>query len=138
MYNKTFLLIAALATVNASVAATAAEARDRSRAVSVEGANGAGFTRSRAVSREQGSASVTRGTQTNSGTGVETTRAASWGDGSYTGTKTTTTNNGQSASRATSVTNNGDGSAAFSTTVTGPEGQSKTVGGTVTVTKDPQ
>lgn len=117
----------------ASIAAVPASARTRSGAVSVQGPYRGG-TASRSVSRQPGSSSVSRGWQTNSGHGGTTTRGGSWSNGTYNGGATHTLNNGKTFGRTTTATANGDGTATYSSSVTGPNGQSGTVSGTVSHT----
>lgn len=132
-------------------------ARSHGHVVSVQGAHGRGYTRQRMVTRQPGSASFDRSVQTNSGRGYTTSRDrnygpghfdssrslqtndgrgvtasrdAQWGNGSYNGSRQIATNDGRTASRVTTATNNGDGTASYSTTLTGPNGQSRTVSGT--------
>lgn len=125
---KHFLTLATMGLALAgSLAATAAEAGQRSRNVSVQGANGHGYNRSRAVTRQPGATSVSRGIQTNSGRGVSSSRTASWGNGSYAGGATHTTNNGTSWGRSTSAVRNEDGSINATTTRTRPDGSTGTV-----------
>lgn len=130
--NKLSILLLAAATVTTAVAALPAEARQRGGSVSVQGQNGRGGTVSRSVDRQPGSSTVSRSTQTNSGRGATTTRGGSVSDGTYNGGATHTLNNGTSFGRSTTATGNGDGSGSFSSTATGPNGQSRTVSGTVT------
>jgi hypothetical protein len=115
--------------VAGSMAATA-EAAPHGRTVSVQGAYGRGYVRSRDVSRAPGSAQVSRSFQTNSGQGVNSTRSAAWGDGAYQGGATHTFNNGSTASRSTSVQKNPDGSVSYDYSRTGVNGQTHTATGT--------
>ena len=94
--------------------------------------NGRGYRASRETNYGPGHVDSTRSVQTNSGHGYTTDREANWGDGQYAGSKETTLNNGKSFGRETTATANGNGSADYSTTFTDPEGNSKTVTGTVT------
>lgn len=94
--------------------------------------NGTGYRTSRDTSYGPGHVDSTRSVQANNGRGYTTDREANWGDGQYAGSRETTLNNGASFGRETNATANGDGSADYSTTFTGPQGNSKTVTGTVT------
>lgn len=94
--------------------------------------NGRGYRASRETNYGPGHVDSTRSVQTNSGHGYTTDREANWGDGQYESSKETALNNGKSFGRETTATANGNGSADYSTTFTGPEGNSKTVTGTVT------
>ncbi|WP_375248518.1 hypothetical protein [Sphingomonas sp.] len=133
--NKFLTAAIASATIAATLATIPADAQQRrGGSVSVQGSAGHGGTVSRSVNRQPGSSSVTRGIQTNSGRGATTTRGGSWSNGSYTGGTTHTTNSGATFGRTTTATANGDGSGSASTTLTGPNGQSRTVSGTVSTT----
>jgi len=155
---KVILSFAALA---AGLAATAAPADARARrghVVSVQGAGGHGFTQWRSAFRERGSATISRGLQTNNGRGYQASRSrdygpgyysgdrsvqandgrgvtnsrdAIWGDGAYDGSHTIAANDGRTRNRATSAINNGDGTASYSSTLTRANGSSRTVSGTV-------
>lgn len=94
--------------------------------------NGRGYRGARDTNYGPGHVDSTRSVQANSGRGYTTDRDASWGDGQYTGSKETTLNNGKSFGRETTATANGNGSADHATTFTGPDGNGKTVTGTVT------
>ncbi|CAN5556180.1 hypothetical protein BH10PSE4_BH10PSE4_31850 [soil metagenome] len=132
--RKTSILAAGLSSlaVLAAMIAVPAQAGQHSRFVSVQGARGHGYVRSRNVSRQPGAISVSRGTQTNSGRGVASSRNASWGDGVYQSGGTRTFNNGASASRSTDVVNNGDGTVSYDQSRTGYDGSTRSVSGTVT------
>lgn len=97
----------------------------------VQTSNGRGFRAARDTDYGPGHVDSTRSLQTSSGRGYTTDRDANWGGGQYSGSKDTTLNNGKSFGRATTASANGDGSASYSTTFTGPQGNSKTVTGTV-------
>ncbi len=129
--SKTMIVAAGLVLLSAMMLAPAAEARVFGRSVTVQGAGGHGYFRSRSVNRAPGSASVTRDFQTNSGRGMVTNRNANWGNGSYSGGATHTLNNGDTFGRSTTATSNGDGTANYTTTHTGINGQTTTVSGTV-------
>jgi len=157
MYRN-ILSLAAL-TAGLLAAATPAEAQMRRGHIAVgRGPAGHGVAQWRSASREPGSSTIRRGLQTsngrgyrhersrdygpghysadrstqfNNGRGATTARDATWGDGNFNGSRTTTLNNGNSFGRTTSATNNGDGTASYSTTLTGPQGGSRTVSGTV-------
>jgi hypothetical protein len=107
-----------------------ASARSHGHVLTAQGAGGRTLVKSRTVERQPGAAHVERSRQGSGGHGATTVRDAQWGDGSFTGGSQTVLNNGKSFGRTTSATANGDGSATYSTTVTGPEGQSRTVTGT--------
>lgn len=156
---KTFSGLTALSLcLLATALPEAAMARGHGHRTSVQGANGHGVVRERAVTRQPGSVSATRSVETNSGRGydtsrsrscapgacessrslqtnggrgVTTNRATSWGDGSYDRSRVTTTNDGRSISRTASAQANGDGTTDYSATVTGPNGGTRTVSGTV-------
>lgn len=154
---KQILSLAALAT-GMLVAASPADAQVRRGHVAVARGPAGGAVQWRSASRERGSATIRRGLQTsngrgyrhersrdygpghysadrstqfNNGRGATTARDANWGDGNFNGSRTTTLNNGNSFGRTTSATNNGDGTASYSSTVTGPQGATRTVSGTV-------
>jgi hypothetical protein len=157
MYKHVLSLAALAAGLAASAAPADAQVR-RGHVVVGRGVADHGFAQWRSASRQPGSATVNRGLQTgdghgyrhsrsrdygpghysadrstqfNNGRGATTARDANWGDGSFSGSRSTTLNNGDSFGRTTSATNNGDGTASYSTTVTGPQGGSRTVSGTV-------
>lgn len=111
--------------------APAAEAGQHGRTVRVQGPYGRGYVHDRHVSRQPGSVSVSRGTQTNRGYGVASQRSADWGDGVYTSGASRSFNNGASASRVTSIVNNGDGSYSYSHSRTGYNGDARSTSGTV-------
>jgi hypothetical protein len=117
-------------------AAQPAEAASHGRYVSVQGAHGRGFSTHRSISRSPGSASATRGIQTNSGRGFETTRTTSHGDGSLSNQVTRTYNNGQTASRTGAITKNGDGSVSMTRSHTGVAGNTQTGWNTIYRTDD--
>lgn len=129
--SKTMIAAAAMLLASTTLLAPAAQARFFGRAVSVQGAGGHGFFRSRTVNRQPGHTAVTRDFQTNSGRGMVTSRDANWGNGSYTGGATHTLNNGDTFGRSTSITNNGNGTANYTTTHTGINGQTTTLSGTI-------
>jgi hypothetical protein len=155
---KHVLSLAALAAGLTGVAVPADAQVRRGHVVVGRGTNGHGFAQWRSASRQPGSATVSRGLQTsdgrgyrhersrdyapghysadrstqfNNGRGATTVRDANWAEGSFNGSRTTTFNNGNSVSRTTSATNNGDGTAGYSSTITGPQGATRTVSGTV-------
>jgi len=105
-------------------------ARERGRSVSVQGAHGHGYSRSRDIQRQPGQVSAHRSLQTNGGRGYQASRNAQWGNGNYNGARQIATNDGRSASRMTSATNNGDGTASYASTLTGPNGGTRTISGT--------
>lgn len=94
--------------------------------------DGRGYRAARDTNYGPGHVDSSRSVQTNSGHGYTTEREANWGDGQYSGSRETTLNNGKSFGRETNATGNGDGSANVTSTFTGPEGNSRTVTGTVT------
>lgn len=94
--------------------------------------DGRGYRAARDTHYGPGHVDSTRSVQTNSGHGYTTGREANWSDGQYSGSRETTLNNGKSFGRETTASATGNGSADYSTTFTGPEGNSKTVTGTVT------
>ncbi|WP_157221147.1 hypothetical protein [Flavisphingomonas formosensis] len=157
MYKHVLSLAALAAGLVAAGGSADAQVR-RGHVVAGRGAAGHGFAQWRSVSRQPGSATIRRGLQTsdgrgyrhersrdygpghysadrstqfNNGRGATTSRDANWGDGSFNSNRTTTLNNGSSFGRTTSATNNGDGTASYSSTVTGPQGATRTVSGTV-------
>jgi hypothetical protein len=99
---------------------------------SLQTSGGHGYQATRDRSSAPGQFDSRRSLETNDGHGGATARSARWGEGSYAGSKQTSLNNGKSYGRTTSASANGDGSADYSTTFTGPDGQSRTVTGTVT------
>lgn len=130
----------------------------RGHVVSVQGARGHGAAQWRSVSRQRGSATISRGLQTNNGRGYEASRSrnygpghyssdrsvqanngrgasnvrdATWGNGAYSGTHIIAANDGRTRSRNTSATNNGDGTASYSSTLTRANGNAHTVSGTI-------
>jgi len=155
---KVVLSLAAL-TAGQVVTAVPAEAQvRRGHSVSVQGARGHGYTQWRSASRQRGSATVSRGLQTDSGRGYEASRSrdygpgyyssdrsvqanngrgvtnsrdASWGDGAYNGSHTVAANDGRTRERTTSAVNNGDGTASYNSTLTRADGSSRSVSGTV-------
>jgi hypothetical protein len=130
--RKTVLTAAVLAaTALFTALAPAAEAGQHGHTTRVQGAYGRGYVHDRHVSRQPGSVSVSRGTQTNGGYGVASQRSANWGGGAYSGTASRTFNNGASASRATSVVNNGDGTYSYNASRTGYDGDTRSVSGVV-------
>ena len=132
--TKAFLTITTAVAALAAISTTPAMARNpHGHSVSVQGSNGRGATQTRSVDRQPGSATTSRSLQTNSGRGYQSTRSATSGDGSYESSRTTTANNGQAVNRTTTATNNGDGTASFGSTVTGPNGDTRSVAGTVAV-----
>ncbi|MEO6216646.1 MAG: hypothetical protein ABIO86_11490 [Sphingomonas sp.] len=133
MTKACLTITTALAAFAALSAAPAMARGPHGHVRTIQGANGHGLVQSRSVSRQPGSATATRSLQTNSGRGYQSTRSASWGDGSYNSSRATTANNGQTVNRTTTATNNGDGTASYGTTVTGPNGNSRGVSGTVSV-----
>ncbi len=131
--RKSVLAAAGLSATALFIAfAPAAEAGQHGRVVHVQGANGRGYVHDRSVSRQPGSVSVSRGTQTNGGYGAASQRNASWGDGAYDSSASRTLNNGATATRATSVVNNGDGSYSYDASRTGYSGATRSASGTVT------
>lgn len=156
-----YKMILSLAALTAGMAATAVPAEAqvrRGHSVSVQGARGHGFTQWRSASRQRGSATISRGLQTNSGRGYEASRSrnygpgyyssdrsvqanngrgvtnsrdAAWGNGAYNGSHTIAANDGRTRNRTTSATNNGDGTASYNSTLTRANGSSRTVSGTV-------
>jgi hypothetical protein len=155
---KHIMSLAALATGLLAAADSADAQVRRGHVVVGRGAAGHTFAQWRSVSREPGSSTIRRGLQTsdgrgyrqersrdygpghyssdrsiqfNNGRGATTSREANWADGSYNSNRTTTLNNGSSFNRATSAINNGDGTASYSSTITGPQGTTRTVNGTV-------
>jgi hypothetical protein len=86
---KHLLVFAAIGTTALTAAALPAEARDRTRVVNVQGANGS-LVKQRSVSREPGSRAVTRSVQGSEGRGYVSSRGRSVEDGTYTGGRTTT------------------------------------------------
>jgi hypothetical protein len=134
MFKQVLMLSAAVAGL-ALAAAAPAEAAQRGRTVSVQGAGGRGYVAQRSISRAPGAVAASRGLQTNSGAGAATTRGAAWADGSYTGGATHTLNNGVTFGRSVTATRNDDGSASYSATRTRPSGVTASVSG---VTRVPQ
>lgn len=157
MYTHVLSFAALAAALVAAAGPADAQVR-RGHVVAGRSAAGHGFAQWRSASRQPGSATVRRGLQTsdgrgyrhersrdhgsghysadrstqfNNGRGAATSRDANWGDGSFNGSRTTSLNNGNSFGRTTSATNNGDGTANYSSTLTGPQGATRTVSGTV-------
>lgn len=157
MYKAILSLAALSAGLAATVAPADAQVR-RGHVVSVQGARGHGFTQWRSASRQRGSATISRGVQTNNGRGYQASRSrnygpgyyssdrsvqanngrgvtnsrdASWGNGAYNGSHTIAANDGRTRNRTTSATNNGDGTASYNSTITRTDGSSRTVSGTV-------
>jgi hypothetical protein len=157
MYKHVLGFTALAAGLAAAAVPAEAQAR-RGHVVMGRGSAGQGFAQWRSVTRDPGAATVRRGlqlsdgrgyrhershdygpgrysadrsTQFNNGRGATTSRDASWGDGSFAGSRTTTLNNGDSYRRTTSATSNGDGTANYASSVTGPQGATRTVSGTV-------
>jgi hypothetical protein len=155
---KAVLSLAALAAGLAATSVPAQAQVRRGHGIVGSGAPGHGFAQWRSASRQPGSASVSRGLQTrdgrgyrhsrsgnygpgyasaerstqlNNGRGATTSRGATWADGAFNGSRTTTLGNGNSFGRTTSAAHNGDGTASYSSTVTGPQGATRTVNGTV-------
>ncbi|CAN5143210.1 hypothetical protein BH10PSE13_BH10PSE13_22120 [soil metagenome] len=158
-----YKVVLSLAALTAGLVATAvpvpADAQmRRGHSVSVQGARGHGYTQWRSASRQRGSATISRGLQTNSGGGYEASRSrnygpgdyssdrsvqanngrgvtnsrdASWGDGAYNGSRTIAANDGRTRDRTTSATNNGDGTVSYNSTLTRADGGSRSVSGTV-------
>lgn len=156
-----YKVILSVAALTAGLVATAVPADAqvrRGHTVSVQGARGHGFTQWRSASRQRGSATISRGAQTNKGRGYQASRSrnygpghyssdrsvqanngrgvtnsrdASWGNGAYNGSHTITANDGRTRNRATSAVNNGDGTASYNSTLTRADGSSRTVSGTV-------
>src|SRR5262249_19127139 len=93
-------------------------ARAHGHIVRATGPDGGRAVQWRGVQRQPGETKVRSGLQTSNGRGYRTERDASWGDGQYAGSRETTLNNGKSFGH--------------STTFTGPQGNSRTVTGTVT------
>ena len=132
--SKTSILatgLSAFAILTAMVAVPA-QAGQHGRFASVQGARGHGYAHNRAVSRQPGAISVSRGTQTHSGRGVASNRSANWGDGAYEGGATRTFNNGASANRSTSLVDNQDGTVSYDHSRTRYDGATRSVSGTVT------
>lgn len=156
-----YKVVLSLAALTAGLVATAVPAEAqvrRGHTASVQGARGHGYTQWRSASRQRGSATISRGLQTNNGRGYEASRSrnygpghyssnrsvqanngrgmtnsrdASWGDGTYNGSHTIAANDGRTRNRTTSATNNGDGTASYSSTLSRANGSSHTVSGTV-------
>lgn len=121
--------LSAVAVLTIAVAAPA-QAGQHGRFVSVQGGHGHGYTHHRSVSRQPGSLSVSRGTQTNSGRGAISNRYANWGDGAYAGGASRTFNNGVSASRSLSLVDNHDGTFSYDRSRTRYDGTTRSVSGT--------
>jgi hypothetical protein len=136
--NKAFLPTTFMAIGLAVALGTAqpAEAASHGRYVSVQGPRGRGFSAHRGISRSPGTATATRGIQTNSGHGFETTRTTSHGDGSLTNQVTRTYDDGQTASRTGSITRNSDGSVTATRSHTGVAGNTQTGWSTIYRTDD--
>lgn len=128
--------VSGLAALSLAVIATAlpatAEARTRGFSGTFQGPKGGSANVDHRVERQRGSRDATTSVQGSNGHGYETVRSAQWGNGQYQGSKETTLNNGKSFGRETNATATGNGSADVTTTFTGPEGNSRTVTGTVT------
>lgn len=130
--RKTFPIAAlGLAFIALACSGTAEAQRIRSSSRSVQGTYGRGYSASSSAVRGGGTATVTRGVQTNGGYGATTTRGHTLSNGAYTGGATHTTNNGTSWGRSTTATVNGNGGGSYSSTFTGPAGGSTTVSGGV-------
>lgn len=156
-----YKVILSLAALTAGLMATAVPADAqvrRGHTVRVQGARGHGFTQWRSASRQRGSATISRGVQTNNGRGYQASRSrnygpghyssdrrvqanngrgvtnsrdATWGDGAYNGSHTIAANDGRTRNRATSAVNNGDRTASYNSTLTRADGSSRSVSGTV-------
>ena len=120
-----------LAAMTATLFASAAEAAPRNRYVQVQGADGRGYVASRNARRTSSSFTANRSIQTNGGYGLNRNRSAAYGEGSYSGASQTVFNSGRSINRSASVHDNGDGTASYQRTVTGSEGRSRSVSGSV-------
>lgn len=117
------------------LAAPAVEARDHGRIVRGQGPHGGGYVAGRHVSREPGSATVTRGAVNRNGRGYRQVRESDWGDGTFASSTQRRYANGDSVQRSGTVTR-GDGSISASRTRTGRQGKSQSGWSTIYRTDD--
>jgi hypothetical protein len=122
---------ALLATIPLAVASATPASAAHGHIAHVQGPFGRGYTHGRFVSREPGSVSVHRGTQTNRGYGIATDRNATWADGRYDGSVTHRLNNGDTFGRTSSFMRNSDGTASYSISRTARDGHVDTRTGTI-------
>lgn len=113
-----------------------AEARTHGRVVHAHGPNGGGYHAGRAVSREPGSAQVTRGIVTHNGRGVHQTRSTDWGNGVIHNEVDRSYRHGGSVKRDTTVTRNGNGSVTVDRDRTGVRGNEQSSWTTIYRTDD--
>ncbi|MEN2789391.1 hypothetical protein ABC974_07135 [Sphingomonas oligophenolica] len=98
--TKAYLTITTALAAFAALSAAPAMARGpHGHVLSIQGANGRGLVQSRSVSRQPGSASVSRSLQTNGGRGYQSSRNASWGNGRYDSSRTVTADDGRTPNK---------------------------------------
>lgn len=134
--NKSIVASALVVVALGLAMSPSAEAAGHGRLLSVQGSHGRGFVAQRHISRSPGSASASRGVQTNSGRGFTTTRSTSHGNGSLTNQISRTYDNGETASRTGSITRNGNGSVTLSRSHTGVAGNTQSGWSTIYRTDD--
>lgn len=105
-----FLLIAMAMVAPSATTFTVSPAEARDRAVLAGGPAGGAFVGRRQVSRERGSAQVSRGILTRSGRGQRETRSTQWGDGAVHHSVVRTVVNGSTVTRDGSIVRDVDGS----------------------------
>ena len=130
---KFIMVVGALVTVSAVSSTAPADARGRF--VRLPGVDGGAIAR-RQVSREPGSAQVTRGILTLGGHAMRSTRSTDWGGGQVHNITERQYRNGSRSVREGRITRNADGSVSTMKSRSGIAGNSQSSAGTIRRTDD--
>ncbi|HZF45562.1 MAG TPA: hypothetical protein VEZ26_04450 [Sphingomonadaceae bacterium] len=130
------IFAALLASSTAAITATSVQARQHGHVTIAKGPYGGGYAAGRHVSRQPGSAQVTRGAVTRGGYGYRQTRTTTRGDGTISNSVERQRANGTSMSRSSTATRNPDGSISTQRNRTGAGGNSQDGWSTIYRTDD--
>ena len=130
------IFAALLASSTGAMITTSAEARQHGHVTIARGPYGGGYAAGRHVSRQPGSAQVTRGVVTSGGYGYRQTRTTTRGEGTISNSVERQRANGTSMNRSSTATRNPDGSVSTQRNRTGAAGNSQAGWSTIYRTDD--